>query len=628
MSIRSILITMVVCFSPCAARSDVFLSEIMYNPNGEDIQAGQFNKEWVEIYNGGSEVVDLGGWTFEDIQDNDSTSAIPANTLLPPGQALVLTGDASSLDANWGPGINRLQLNNFPTLANSPSGSNEILALRDQNGVLRDQVNYDDEFSWPRDDGPYGSSIFLRPEQLGNLTNDFGNSWLPGMPGVYGSYFANGGGLGNNHGSPGIVITEVQTPFQPSPDAAWSMVVLPDTQNYTKSSQNKSLLTEMTQWISDNRDHWNIQVVLQEGDIVNNNDTENPSSGDQTGQQQWQNAKDSFSVLNGQVPYILATGNHDHGTTNAQNRSTQLNEYFRVSDNRLVDPVFGGILAGQKEFGRLENAYYEFKAPDGREMLVFSLEWGPRQETVDWANQIAGREEFAEHTAILLTHAYMYNDETRYDWARNQDSNPNNNQGGNPHSYATGGDTHDGQELWDELVKLHENFQFVFSGHVGGDGLGLLTSAGDNGNEVHQMLFNAQFETRGGNGWLRVIEFLEDGETVRVRAYTPHYDLQRTDSVNDFTLSISPLPYAPTDFNEDGSVDGLDLLAWRNAFGDSDLADANFNGETDGADFLKWQRQFQTGGTVLADSTSVPEPSCSFLVILAATTLGFGRVRV
>ena len=99
---------------------------------------------------------------------------------------------------------------------------------------------------------------------------------------------------------------------------------------------------------------------------------------------------------------------------------------------------------------------------------MISLEFGPRKEVVRWANQIAA--EHKDHAAILITHAYMYFNETRYDWEKYGEK-----QFWNPHSYpvaeATNHDVHDGEELWRELVSKHENFIMTLNGHVGGDGL-------------------------------------------------------------------------------------------------------------------------------------------------------------
>ena len=74
------------------------------------------------------------------------------------------------------------------------------------------------------------------------------------------------------------------------------------------------------------------------------------------------------------------------------------------------------------------------------------------------------------------------------------------------------------------------------------------------------------------------------------------------------------------DFNEDGSVDADDLVAWRGAFGSTMAADADSDNDADGADFLAWQRQLG-GGTAM---TAVPEPAS---LALLAPSLGFAALR-
>lgn len=607
------------------ARCEVIISEIMYNPQGTDVSAGFFNKEWVEIFNTGSSAVDLSGWTLADIEDGGGSTAIPGGVTLGPASALVLTPDAATFDAQWGAGIDRLELGDFPTLANSPSAANEILALRDAGGILRDVVNYDDEGAWPADNGSDGASIFAAPQGLSTAANDFGENWLPSMVGVYGGRFSEAGGLGENHASPGYVDVVPQGAFEPSPDAAWSLAVVPDTQNYVKFAANQPLLVQMTQWTADHRTTWGVQAVLHVGDIVNNNDATTPSSGDQTSVQQWQAARDAFARLDDQLPYMLTTGNHDHGLLNAENRETEFNVYFNASDNSLVDPDAGGALRGTMDAGQLQNAYYELTAPDGRELLVLTLEWGPRQQAVAWADRILSQSKFADHTAIVVTHAYMYHDETRYDWSRNLDGDPTNDQSGNPYSYGTADNTNDGEDLWQELIREHGNVAMVLSGHVGGDGTGYLVSTGVEGNEVHQLLFNTQFETNGGNGWIRVLEFLDDGRTVRVRTYSPYYDLQKTDAENSFVFQIAPLA-TPGDFDRDGDVDGADLSMWQESFGANAAADANGDGASDGGDFLIWQR-FAAPAASAGAAETIPEPCALALSVSAATALASRRRR-
>lgn len=591
----------------------------MYNPDGSDT-----DREWVELYNAGPTPVDLGGWRLEDIQDGQVSEALPS-ILLNPGAALVVTADTGLFDAQWNAAgnVHRIEVANYPTFANSPSSSNETIALRNLAGVFVDQINYDDTGEWPRD-SPDGASISILPESLSAAANDLGTAWKTSMVGLYGARFEYGPEGQQDRASPGFVATVPQGPFTPSPDAAWSMVVLPDTQAYSKSSVDSAIFRQMTQWVVDQRDTFGVQFVVHEGDIVNQNSQVTPSSGDQSGDQQWQNAKEAMSLLDGVVPYALSPGNHDYGTTNAQDRTTQFNDYFKQDDNPLVDPQQGGTLRGVMTPGELDNSLHEFVAPDGREMLVVTTEWGPRQTAVDWANRSLRASHYADHTAVLLTHAYMWHDETRYDWERNLDDDPDNNQGGNPYSYATGGDTHDGEDLWNELVSPNGAFEMVMSGHVGGDGTAYLASEGERGQTVHQMLFNTQFETFGGNGWIRVIEFLDDGRTVRVRTYSPFHDLEKTNTANAFEFTVSPL--LPGDYNDDGRVDAADYSLWRDAEGTTVAAWSSADGDGDGligpGDYEVWRNAY--GATRQGTpSHSVPEPSTG----LAASILAAGILR-
>jgi hypothetical protein len=599
------LINLLAACGPAAA--EVIISEIMYNPTGTET-----GREWVELYNNGAAAVDLSGWQFGDAQDNTWASAFPAGTSIGAQQALIVTGDSSLFDLGWGTGINRIQVSSFPNLANAPAAVDEAPAIRNAAGVIQDRVAYDDANGWPRINGSNGQSIVLSPGSLTGTGNDIGLNWKPGMRGVYGGVYK--GTDGDNQGSPGVVSTTPQTPFLPSPDAVWSMVYLPDTQNYSKSAVDNVIMTQQTTWIRDHRDEYKIKVMIQGGDIVNNNNTNNPTgANDVVSSQQWANAKASISVLDGQVPYILAAGNHDFGFTNSDNRDTMINNYFKAEDNPLNDPAHGGILKGVMVPGEIQNAYYAFTAPDGRKMLIFALEWQPRPATVTWANQIAALPEYADYTASLLTHDYLQGNNTRSTSSKVEEDA-------------------EGQVLWDNLVKTHENFQMVFNGHFGGDGSGTLRSTANAGNAVEQMFFNTQFETFGGGGWLRVLEFLNDGTTVRVRTYSPFYNLYRTGSDYEFTFQLDALPAVAGDYNGNGVVDAADYVVWRNQtgqFGPGLAADGNEDNQVNVTDWGIWHRNFGLpfGAGAGAEATSVPEASCLVLLSIAAAISCCGRGR-
>ena len=138
---------------------------------------------------------------------------------------------------------------------------------------------------------------------------------------------------------------------------------------------------------------------------------------------------------------------------------------------------------------------------------------------------------------MLVTHAYMYYDDTRYDWAAKGSA-----QTWSPYSYGTANDpdgANDGEEIWQKLAKKYQNISFVQSGHVLSDQVGYLANTGDFGNTVHQMLYNRQLVD---DGQLRLLEFYPNGTQVQVKTYSPLLDQWRTDSAGQFAMTISPIP--------------------------------------------------------------------------------------
>jgi 3',5'-cyclic AMP phosphodiesterase CpdA len=299
--------------------------------------------------------------------------------------------------------------------------------------------------------------------------------------------------------------TAQQLAVTPSPrvvreyvSGSWTLAVLPDTQVY--SLRYPGMFYAQTGWIARNRDGVNIKYVLQLGDVVNNNTP-----------RQWRNARDAMSLLDGIVPYAIAPGNHDYGPNgSASTRDTLFNEYFPY-DEIARWPTFGGAMVA----GRLDNTYHLFEA-GGVEWIIIALEWAPRDETIAWANEVMERH--ADRIGILMTHAYMNNNDLRYDHTDTEHP-----QDYNPHHYQTPGAINDGEELWNKLIRGHD-FLLVLNGHVLGDGTGYLASTNDLGRTCHQMLANYQMRELGGEAYMRLLEFQPDGRTIQVKTYSPLYD--------------------------------------------------------------------------------------------------------
>jgi hypothetical protein len=307
----------------------------------------------------------------------------------------------------------------------------------------------------------------------------------------------------------------------PQPEkGAFTIAVLPDTQNYSEKFPEQYLA--QTRWIVENRRDRNIAAVLHLGDITNNNVPI-----------EWVNALKAMSQLDGHVPYFMVPGNHDYSEGGScKDRSTRLNDYFPVQAFRNL-PTFGGTY--EREPDRLENSFHLFSAA-GRDFIVLGLEFGPRADVLRWANQVVARHK--DRAAILITHAYMYYDETRYDWNKYGAK-----QSWNPHSYpvakSTSDDVSDGEELWRNLVSKHENFVLTLNGHVLNDGLGRTVTATPAGRDVHQVLVNFQMKPKGGDGWLRLLEFRADGKTVQAYDYSPTRNERNESPQNQFAMTLS-----------------------------------------------------------------------------------------
>ncbi|MBN1910360.1 MAG: metallophosphoesterase [Pirellulales bacterium] len=302
-------------------------------------------------------------------------------------------------------------------------------------------------------------------------------------------------------------------PVPPFVPGSWSLVILPDIQNY--STWYPGLIRLQAQWILDNKKKRNIVYVLQSGDVTNRNS-----------KLEWERASRGLGLLDGKVPYALVPGNHDYGDKgHADNRETKINDYFPPS--RFKDwPTFGGTM----EKGRIENSFHLFEA-GGKKWLVLGLEWGPRDETLRWADSILTK--YADRKALVFTHAYLYNDSTRYDWAKK-----GRKQASSPHGYKTPGSLNDGEEIWQKVLRKHANVFMAMNGHVCGDGLGFQVSRGDHGNWVNEMLVNYQVQKIGGGAWLRLLEFLPDGKTIQAKTYSPLYEEYETSPDNQFRLQL------------------------------------------------------------------------------------------
>lgn len=325
------------------------------------------------------------------------------------------------------------------------------------------------------------------------------------------------------------------------PDS-WTMILIPDPQTYIKFERNQPLFELITAWISENAAKLNIGLVLCTGDLVEQNEIIIPTgiNGNLPSKAQWEGISRAFERLDNKVPYILATGNHDYGFKNAEDRRSSFDDYFKQDRNLMTQKMLRHVENNAFNKPTLENAAYEYTAPDGRKFLIFSLEFAPRDIIVSWADSVSKLPVYSHHRVVLLTHAYMdhlgqHHERMRYPLT----------------------DANYGAALWEKLIKPSLNIEMVFAGHIADTpefkgGVSFRSDLNAGKRFVHQMVFNTQrlgggWHGNGGDGWIRILEFLPDGKTVKVKTFSPLFAISPTtqqyawsrEAYNEFSFELT-----------------------------------------------------------------------------------------
>lgn len=310
---------------------------------------------------------------------------------------------------------------------------------------------------------------------------------------------------------------KIEHPELSNPNS-WTMILVPDTQTYVKFERNQGILELMTAWIVENIKPLNIKMVLCTGDLVEQNEMIVPDgiNGNQPSRKQWLAVSKAFGRLDGKVPYVLAAGNHDYGYKSVEHRGSNYNTYFPAHKNAANNDLLVAAAKNAKALPTLENAAFEFISPHNRKFLFMNLEFAPRDTVLQWAKNVVKQEKYKNHTVALLTHSYL---------------NAKNEQIEKENYPITDGNY--GKAIWEKLVQPSKNIQLVFSGHIGGANdfkahVGFKTDKNSANKKVNQMTFNAQamgggWHGNGGDGWLRILEFLPDGKTVNVHTFSPYF---------------------------------------------------------------------------------------------------------
>lgn len=104
----------------------------MFDPEGSDTK-----REWIEIYNAGSDDVDMTGWKFFESGTNHSLVFSPSESILKSGEYVIIVDDINSF---------KLDYKNYDGViidsSFSLSNTGEELSIRDKSGNVKDLISY------------------------------------------------------------------------------------------------------------------------------------------------------------------------------------------------------------------------------------------------------------------------------------------------------------------------------------------------------------------------------------------------------------------------------------------------------------------------------------------------------
>lgn len=290
--------------------------------------------------------------------------------------------------------------------------------------------------------------------------------------------------------------------FPTKANASDTIYILPDTQYYSLRDNSPyfysgssfglfpdtyNLQTQsIVDYHYDVNNNNSVKIVLHMGDLTNDNTSD-----------EWSRAQTAHQTLRSAgIPYNVVPGNHDNPDSGKRRDTTKFNQYFGISH-----------FSGEPDWGHFSNTAdnnYRTFTIEGRNFLSVNLEFAPRKEALCWANDLI--ENHPDHHVIITTHCYTapgggYDNTCAYSPSRDR--------------FLIGSG---GQNVWDELVKRHNNIRMVLSGHHTDSEHRVRT--GEHGNSVHEILSDYQFEKylnsgeRYGNGWIRRLVFEEQNTST------------------------------------------------------------------------------------------------------------------
>ena len=244
---------------------------------------------------------------------------------------------------------------------------------------------------------------------------------------------------------------------------AYTIAFIPDIQISTRLYYSR--LKPIYDFLINNKESMNIQYAISLGDLTDNNTVE-----------EWDRVNEQYNRLNGIVPYALIRGNHDI----ERNKGALLyDQYFSTPNAYYYNHVKSN--GGFYDDSNTQNTYLLFSVGQV-DYLILNLDFGASDDVLTWADKILSQ--YPEHRVIVVTHGYIQSNGKLL----------TADASGAPSRYNSA--WNDADDMWDKLIRKHENIDLVACGHIGVDHIVCTENTGDNGNVVYQMLSDTQYVDR------------------------------------------------------------------------------------------------------------------------------------
>ncbi|MFG3514989.1 LamG-like jellyroll fold domain-containing protein [Streptomyces bobili] len=272
-------------------------------------------------------------------------------------------------------------------------------------------------------------------------------------------------------------VTAEATPSgrRPDPDSRrFTLAVMPDTQYlFDGPSIDKAPVEASLRYLLEHGRDENIVFLSHLGDLTQNGTKAEVAA-----------ISEAFTLLDRRgVGYSVLAGNHDVRSSTTDQRGA----------SPYLDAFGPGRFAGRPSFGGASpdgyNTFHVFRAA-GREWMVLALDWRLSPQGYAWAADVLARH--PKTPVVLTTHELVVEDDALSAY---------------------------GQQLWDRLIKDHDQIFLTLNGHYWPAGRATRRNAA--GNDVHLHLTNYQNRYFGGAAMIRLYRFDLDRNVIDVETVSP-----------------------------------------------------------------------------------------------------------